>query len=237
MESVSDLPRLRCAGARALRVKTAAIAADDFYLWVLTKPFGYPGGRTVLQQIDNLAPLQIDDDGPICAALSPTPVVDTCHPYRRRPPAGDLPLQMPKNGVVADRHAKAFHQPLARPATRPMTKKMKKLGGSVGSATVRTNNPRQPIRKCQTWAFPVQTSPAARLYSHRHGGALCRKVLKMSDISAVPRPRLLATFRTDAVPGPAAEITQRSPFLSTPRIRTPGPGAQSVLFRIPSGYR
>jgi hypothetical protein len=155
MESISDLPSLSCAGSRALRVKTAAIATDDFHLRVLTEPLGCPGGRTVLQQIDNLAPLQIDDDGPICVALSPTPVVDACHPYRRRPPAGDLPLQMPKNGVIADRHAKASHQPLSGPATRPMTKKMKKLGGSIGSATVRNNNPRQPIRKCPTLAFPV----------------------------------------------------------------------------------
>ena len=76
MESISDLPRLRCTGLRALRVKTAAIATDDFYLWILPEPFGCPGGRPVLQQIDNLAPLQIDDDGPVGVTLSPTPVVD-----------------------------------------------------------------------------------------------------------------------------------------------------------------
>jgi hypothetical protein len=102
MESVSHLPRLRCAGSRALRVKATAIATDDFYLRAPTEPFGYPDSPTVLQQIDNLASLQIDDDGPICVALSATPVVYACHPYRRHPPAGDLPLQVPKDGVVAD---------------------------------------------------------------------------------------------------------------------------------------
>lgn len=108
-ELVSDLPRLRRAGSRALRVKTTAIATDDFYLWVLPEPFGCPVGRTVLQQIDNLAPLQIDDDGPLCVTLSPTPVLDACDPYRRRRPADDLPLETPKNAVVADRYAKALH--------------------------------------------------------------------------------------------------------------------------------
>jgi hypothetical protein len=114
------------------------------------------------------------------------------------PTARDLPLQMPKNGVVADRHAKALHQPLSRPATRPVTEKMNKLSSSIGAAAARTNNLRQPVRKCQALAFPVQTSPAAHLYPQRNGGALRRKVLKMSDISTVPAARLLATFRTDA---------------------------------------
>ena len=38
MEPVSDLPRLRRALSCALRIKTAAIAADDFDLRVLTEP-------------------------------------------------------------------------------------------------------------------------------------------------------------------------------------------------------
>jgi hypothetical protein len=32
--------------------------------------------------------------------------------------------------------------------------------------------------------------------------------------------------------GPAAEITQQSPSRSTPTIRTSGPGAQSMFFRM-----
>ena len=38
MEPVSDLPRLRRALSCAMRIKTAAIAADDFDLRVLTEP-------------------------------------------------------------------------------------------------------------------------------------------------------------------------------------------------------
>jgi hypothetical protein len=57
MESVSDLPRLRRAFSCALRIKTAAIAADNFDLRVLTEPFGCSGSCAILQHIDNLAPL------------------------------------------------------------------------------------------------------------------------------------------------------------------------------------
>ena len=64
MELVSDLPRLRRAFWCALRIKTAAIAADNFDLSVLTEPFGYSGGCAILQHIHNLGPLQVDNNVP-----------------------------------------------------------------------------------------------------------------------------------------------------------------------------
>jgi hypothetical protein len=60
MEAVSDLPRLRRALSGALRIQTAAIAADDFELRMLAKPFGCSGGCAILQHIDNLPPFQIE---------------------------------------------------------------------------------------------------------------------------------------------------------------------------------
>ena len=65
MEAVSDLPRLRRALSRALRKQTAAIAADDFDLRMMAKPFGCSGGCAIRQHIDNLAPLQVNDNGPV----------------------------------------------------------------------------------------------------------------------------------------------------------------------------
>ena len=58
MESVSDLPRLGRSLARPLCIQTAAIAADDFDLRMLPKPFGCPGGCAILQHVDDLAPLE-----------------------------------------------------------------------------------------------------------------------------------------------------------------------------------
>jgi hypothetical protein len=209
MESVSDLPRLRRALSCALRIKTAAIAADEFDLRVLTEPFGCSGGCAILQHIDNLAPLQIDNNGPVSPALSPTPVVDACHPYSRlRTETGDLALQVPQDGVVADRHSETLHQPLSRPPARAVADKMNKFSDSLGPTSVRTNNLRQLIRKCTTLTLAVQTSPTARLHLHHHGGALRRQVLKVSEISAVPTCRRLAAPGQEPISGPTAEITQ-----------------------------
>src|ERR1700677_1945140 len=197
MESVSDLPRLRRALSCALRIKTAAIAADEFDLGVFTEPFGCSGGCAILQHIDNLAPLQVDNNGPVSPALSPTPVVDTCHPYSRlRTETGDLALQVPQDGVVADRHAETLHQPLSRPPARAVADKMNKFSDSLRPTSVRTNNLKQLIRKCPTLTLAVQTSPTARLHLHHHGGALRRQVLKVSEISAVPTCRRLPAPRT-----------------------------------------
>ena len=96
VEAVSDLLRLWRAFSRTLRIQTAAIAADDFDLRMLPKPFGCPGGCAILQHIDNLAPLQVDNNGPVSPALSPAPVVDARHSYGRlRTETGDLALQVP----------------------------------------------------------------------------------------------------------------------------------------------
>jgi hypothetical protein len=187
MESVSDLPGLGRALARGLRIQTAAIAADDFDLRVLAEPFGGPRGCAILQHIDNLTPLQVDDNGPVSATFAPAPVVDAYHPYSRvRLETGDLPLQMPQNGVVADWHAKALHQPFTRPTASPVTEKMNKFSGPMGPTSVRTNYFWQLIRERLAFALPVETSPTAHLDLHHHGRALHREVLKKSEIPAVP---------------------------------------------------
>src|ERR1700722_1369778 len=199
MESVSDLPRLGRTLARALRIQAAAIAADDFDLRMLPKPFGCPSGCAILQHVDHLAPLEVNDDSPVSATLSPAPVIDACHPYSRlRAETGDLPFQMPQNGVVADWHAETFHQPFSRPATSAVAEKMNKFSDSLGPPSVSTNNFRQLIRKCLTLALPVQTSPTAHLHLHHHGGALHGEILKMTEVSAVPTCRRRAASGTGA---------------------------------------
>jgi hypothetical protein len=199
MEAVSDLPRLRRTLVRALCIETTAVAADDFDLRMLAKPLGCPGGRAIRQDIDNLAPLQVDDDGPVSATLSPTPVIDARHSYSRlRMETDDLPFQMPQNGIVADRHAETFHQPFGRPATSAVAEKMNKLSDSLGPTSARTNNLRQLIRKRPTLTLSVQTSPTTHPHLHHHGGALHRQVLKMTEVSAVPTSRWLAASGTAA---------------------------------------
>src|SRR5271166_7159449 len=127
---------------------------------MLAKSFGCSGGCAIRQHIDNLAPLQVNDNGPVSATLSPAPVVDACHSYSRLgAETGDLTLQMPQNGVVADRHAKTLHQPFCRPTASAMAEKMNNFSDSLGPA--------------------VQTSPTAHPHLHEDDGALHGQVLKM----------------------------------------------------------
>src|SRR5580658_1116106 len=199
MEPVSDLPRLRRTLVRALCIETTAVAADDFDLRMLAKPFGCSGGRAIRQHIDNLAPLQVDDDGTVSATLSPTPVIDARHSYSRlRMETDDLPFQMPQNGVVADWHAKTFHQSFGRPTTSAVAEKMNKFCDPLGPTSARTNNLRQLIRKRPTLTLSVQTSPTAHSHLHHHGGALHRQVLNMTEVSAVPTCRRRAASGTGA---------------------------------------
>jgi hypothetical protein len=155
--------------------------------------------QSLLQHVDDLAPLEVNDNSPVSATLSPAPIVDACHPYKRpRAETGDLPFQMPQNGVVADWHAETFHQPFSRPAASAVAEKMNKFSDSLGPPSVRTNNFRQLIRKCLTLALPVQTSPTAHLHLHHHGGALHGEILKMTEVSAVPTCRRRAASGTGA---------------------------------------
>jgi hypothetical protein len=92
---------------------------------------------------------------------------------------------VPQNGVVADRHAKALHQPFTWPTASSVTEKMNKFSGPMGPTSVRTNNFWQLIRERLAFALPVGTSPTAHLYPHHHGRALHREVLKLPEIPAV----------------------------------------------------
>jgi hypothetical protein len=56
--------------ARALRIQAAAVAADDFDLRMLPKPFGCPGGCAILQHVDDLAPLEVNDNSPGVVTLT-----------------------------------------------------------------------------------------------------------------------------------------------------------------------
>jgi hypothetical protein len=111
---------------------------------------------------------------------------------------GDLTLQMPQNGIVADRHAKTLHQSFSRPPARAVADEMNKFSNSLGPTSVRTNNLRQLIRKCPTLTLAVQTSPTAHPHLHDDDGALHGQVLKMPEIPAVPTCRLLAASGTGA---------------------------------------
>jgi hypothetical protein len=97
-----------------------------------------PSGGSVRQHVDNYSPLEIHDDGPVAAAPAPTPVVNARNTNRHGATArGDAALQLPENGVVADRHSKPLQWALARFAANAVTEKMNKFSNPAGPTGVR----------------------------------------------------------------------------------------------------
>jgi hypothetical protein len=80
--------------------------------------------RTVRQNVDNLAPLQINHDCAIAAPLSPAPVVDADNPHCRALAAiGRVALEVSQNCIVALRKTQARHQSLCWTASSGVTDK------------------------------------------------------------------------------------------------------------------
>ena len=144
MEAVGDLPGLRRAPACALGIEAAAIAADDLDLRMLARAIGRSLRRAIRQHVDNLAPLQIDNDRPVSAALSPAPVVDASHPYRRAFAAiGPMAFEIPQNGIVALWKTETRHQTLCRPPAGGVADQMSEFAHPTGSPGKRPGDPRK----------------------------------------------------------------------------------------------
>ena len=113
MKAVSDLPRLRRPPEGSLSIEAAAIPADDLDFRMLAQPTGGRLRRAVRQHVDNLAPLQVDNDRAIAGPLSPVPIVDADNPHCRALAAiGRVTLEVSQNGIVALWKSQARHQSL-----------------------------------------------------------------------------------------------------------------------------
>jgi len=78
--AVGDLPRLRCAGTRALRVRSSSIAADDFDAGMLLQPRGQCRGRAVAQHIDRAARVHVHEHGAVGVAAAHRELVNADDP-------------------------------------------------------------------------------------------------------------------------------------------------------------
>jgi hypothetical protein len=170
MEPISHLARLRRTLANSLRIKAAAIPADDLDGRVLSQPLGRSLDTAVIQNVDNRATLEINHDGPVSCCSSPAPVIDANHPNLGCAVSNrGISLQLPQDGVVADRHAEPLHQALARTAARAMAEQADNLHDPRRPARIRGSNLRQSVGERLSLTFLMSTSPAAQQELHRHG--------------------------------------------------------------------
>jgi hypothetical protein len=108
MKPISHLARLWRALACSLRVKSASIPADDFYIRMLAQPVRRFFRRASGQDVDNLTSFQIHHDGFVTLSLPPAPIVDAQH-TNVAGSAACAALQLPQKGVVARRHAETIY--------------------------------------------------------------------------------------------------------------------------------
>lgn len=76
---------------------------------------------SIIENVDDRATLEINHDGPVSCRSAPTPVIDADHPSLGGAVSNrGIPLQLPQDGVVTDRHAESLHEALAWTAAGAM---------------------------------------------------------------------------------------------------------------------
>lgn len=207
MKPIGHLPGLRCAFTDGLRIQAAAVSADDLDGGMVPQPPGCTIDTSIIENVDDRATLEINHDGPVSCRSAPTPVIDADHPnLGGAVSTRGIPLQLPQDGVVTDRHAESLHEALAWTAAGAMAEQADNFRDPCRAARIRGSNSRQSVGERLSLTFLMCTSPAAQQELHRHGLALDRQILKVAIGPAMPTSTSPATIGATA--GPAAETTQ-----------------------------
>lgn len=199
MKSIGDLPGLRCAFTDGLRIQAATVSADDLDRRMVPQPPGCTIDTPIIENVDDRATLEINHDSAVSRRSPPAPVIDANHPNLGGAVSNrGVPLQLPQDGVVADRHAEPLHQALARTAARAMAEQADNLHHPRRPARIRGSNLRQSVGECLSLTLLMCTSPAAQQELHRHGLALDRQILKAAIGPAMPTSASPATVGANA---------------------------------------
>ncbi len=95
---------------------------------MIPQPPGCAIDTPIIENVDDRVALEINHDSAVSRRSPPAPVIDANHPNLGVAVSNcGIPLQLPQDGVVADRHAKPFHQALARTAAGAMAEQADNL--------------------------------------------------------------------------------------------------------------
>ena len=169
VEAIGDLSRLWGTLSSTLGVESAAVAADDLDLGMLAEPSRGAFGGAIRQHVDDLTPLQVDDQRSVATALDPAPVIDPCHLQEwLRTGAASLAFEMPQDGVVARRHPQPRHQTLCRPSAGGVAEQANQLCHPVRSPCVGSRYWRRQSGKRQLLTLRISALPPRHLDAERH---------------------------------------------------------------------
>ena len=197
MKAIGDLPRLRRALTRGLRIEASAVAADHLHFRMLLEPVGRGRRRTIPQQVHYLTALQVHDDRAVVGALPPRPIINASHMNRAViGPSSGMLLQAAQDRRVADRHAEPFHQPLRGPPASAMGKQPNDTRQASGLARKRRRKTRKALGKDAPTTSLVSTPPARQACFNDDWCSLSGQIPKRSRVSAVTRCGLRTASRT-----------------------------------------
>ena len=148
-----------------------------------------------------------------------------------------IPLQLPQDGVVADRHAEPLHQALARTAASAVAEQADNLPDPSRPARIRrSSDRRQTVGERLSLTFLMRASPAAQQELHCHRLALDRQILEAAAGPAMPTSASPSTIGANADRGSGSgnNPTVIIVVSATPRILTPGPGDHFDFVRMPA---
>lgn len=161
MKPIGYLLGLRCAFTDGLRIQAAAVSADDLDGGMVQQPPGCAIDTPIIENVDDRATLEINHDGPVSCRSAPTPVIDANYPNLGGAVSNrGIPLQLPQDGVVTDRHAEPLHEALARTAACTMAEQADNLHDPRRPARIRGSNRRESISERLSPTFLMCTSPA-----------------------------------------------------------------------------
>jgi hypothetical protein len=107
METVGNLSSLGCVDSGAFGVEPVVIAADDFHPRMLAQPRRQRGAGAIRQHVGNGSGLEIHEDGSICRASTPGPLINATNPPFPSSALSLRPmLEMPENRIAAHHDAK-----------------------------------------------------------------------------------------------------------------------------------
>ncbi len=169
-----------------------------------------------LQNVRYRAPLEIDDKGPVSEAFAPAPVVDRNGAQRFGLTLfPDMALQLPQDGVVADRHSQARQQPFADPAAGGMAEQSSEFANSPCSPGRRQRD-RQRFGEC------LSSTARCDISSGQSESPASQEPPELEAPAAVASANCAATRKLprspDTIDFPYPPLIRPSGFHGTPRL-------------------
>jgi hypothetical protein len=184
MPAIGDLSGLGRAFCGCLSIRRRTVPADDFNARMVVEPFFHSIRIAVGQEIDDIAPLQVDDDRAVATSFAPRPVVDANDPERWHRRIVAL-LDAPEERIGAGRHGEPMGKARASLAAQGKADRMMSLAKPEGCTSARFGEPGEVLSEDPSRALRFEAPETSDLNLQSDGQAEARQVSEPTGIPAV----------------------------------------------------